>query len=96
MRFSITAVLAFAATAFAQIAQDPDFDSIYAPDKSEKVPAGSTYEIKWNLGSKKAGKVSITILGGDDPASLVPKDPIASASSYPQPIPFKSINHVVR
>lgn len=87
MRFSFTALLALAATAIAQVAQDPNFDDIKSPSMGEKVPAGSTYEIKWLLRSKKTGTVTIQVLGGNDGASLVPKDTIASQSPSPFPSP---------
>lgn len=78
MRFfaSASAILAIATSALAQTA---DFDPVYTPKKGEVVPAGSTYEVTWSAPAKyKDGKISISLIGGADPNSLVPLSDIAS------------------
>lgn len=76
MRFStISAALAFAASA---IAQTPDFNPIYTPEKGEEVTAGQTFEVTWQAPPKyKDETVSISLIGGADPASLVPISDVA-------------------
>lgn len=62
MRFSIAAVLAFAASTLAQTA---DFDPIYSPKQDETIAAGSTYTITWDAPAKYAdGTISISLIGG--------------------------------
>lgn len=62
MRFSAAAVLAFAATA---LAQTPDFDPIYTPEKDETVAAGSPFTVTWDAPAKyAAGTISIELIGG--------------------------------
>ncbi|QPH01181.1 hypothetical protein C2857_005380 [Epichloe festucae Fl1] len=62
MRFSVAAVLAFVASAFAQT---PDFDPIYTPKKDEIVPAGSSFTLTWDAPAKyTAGTISIELIGG--------------------------------
>lgn len=62
MRFSITSVLAFAATALAQAA---DFDPIFTPVSGENVPAGAPYTVTWKAPAKyAAGTIKIELIGG--------------------------------
>lgn len=76
MKFSVAAVLAFAATAFAQTA---DFDPIFTPASGEVVPAGQTFKITWQAPAKYAGqKISISLIGGATQATQVPLQDIAS------------------
>ncbi|KND94943.1 hypothetical protein TOPH_00211 [Tolypocladium ophioglossoides CBS 100239] len=87
MRFSlsVTAVLAMAASAFAQTA---DFDPIFTPTPNEVVPAGSTFTITWEAPAKYAGDtISIHLIGGATQGQQVPLLDIAagvknSAKSY--------------
>ncbi|KAI1426508.1 Ser-Thr-rich glycosyl-phosphatidyl-inositol-anchored membrane family-domain-containing protein [Xylaria sp. FL1777] len=72
----IASVLAFAASAFAQDAT-PGYAVVSAPGKGEIVPAGKTYTIKWSAG-KFTGPATISLMGGNDPTTLVVLDPIAS------------------
>jgi hypothetical protein len=69
MRFSVSAVLAFAATA---LAVDPTvgFNAITKPTEGEQVPAGSTYQIVWSPSAANPGPVTIGLLGGVDPGHL--------------------------
>ncbi|KAI0842827.1 Ser-Thr-rich glycosyl-phosphatidyl-inositol-anchored membrane family-domain-containing protein [Hypoxylon sp. FL0890] len=67
MRSTIFAsALAFAASALAQTA---GFAVMTSPTDGEKVPSGQTFTIKWEAG-EYTGPVSITLLGGDTPATL--------------------------
>merc|ERR1712169_152214 len=87
MRFfaSVSAALAFAASAIAQTA---DFNPIYTPTEGAEVPAGSTFEITWQAPAKyKDQTVSISLIGGASQGTLVPIADIAggiqnSAESY--------------
>ncbi|PNY25702.1 Uncharacterized protein TCAP_04361 [Tolypocladium capitatum] len=87
MRFglSATALLAMAASAFAQTA---DFDPIFTPKANEVIPAGSTYVVTWEAPAKYAADtVSIHLIGGDSQDKQVPLLDIAagvknSALSY--------------
>ncbi|CAH0049713.1 unnamed protein product [Clonostachys solani] len=87
MRFfsAAAAVLAFAASAFAQTA---DFDPIYAPLEGTVVPAGQPFKITWSAPAKyQSGTISISLIGGADANTLVPIGTIAtgvqnSALSY--------------
>jgi len=76
MRFSITAVFAFAA---AVMAQNPTegFDVITKPTEGEKVPAGSTYDIVWEPSAAHPGSITIGLLGGASPQTLSVVDTIA-------------------
>lgn len=59
---SCAAVLAFAASAFAQTA---DFDPIWTPTNGQEVVAGTTLSITWQAPPKYAGeKISIHLIGG--------------------------------
>jgi hypothetical protein len=80
MRFSVSAVLAFAATALAA-AGDPTagFNAITKPTEGEQVPAGSTYEIVWSPSAANPGPVTIGLLGGADPGHLSVVATIAKA-----------------
>lgn len=85
MRFnlSVTAVLAMAASAFAQTA---DFDPIYTPKSDEVVPAGSTYTVTWDAPAKYADDtVSIHLIGGASQNAQVPLLDIASKFHAPHP-----------
>lgn len=77
MRFSIAAVLAFAASA---LAVDPTdgFNVITKPTKGEEVPAGSTYEIVWSPDASHPGAITIGLLGGAKPNLLDVVGTIAS------------------
>ncbi|KAK6065798.1 hypothetical protein SCUP515_11024 [Seiridium cupressi] len=70
MRFTISAaLLAFAATAFAQT---DGFDAMTAPLKDEEVPAGTTYSIKWQPTDAYDGStVTLSLLGGDTASTLL-------------------------
>lgn len=77
MKFFSTAaaVLAFAASAFAQTA---DFDPIYTPSNGEVVPAGKTYKITWSAPAKYASEsISIHLIGGATQNTQVPLQDIA-------------------
>jgi hypothetical protein len=76
MRFSITALFAFAA---AVVAQNPTegFDVITKPTQGEKVPAGSTYDIVWQPSAAHPGSITIGLLGGASPQTLTVVDTIA-------------------
>ncbi|EFY90827.1 hypothetical protein J3459_004036 [Metarhizium acridum] len=76
MRFSVAAVLAFAATAFAQAA---DFDPIYTPKSGETIVAGSPYTITWDAPAKYLdGTVKIELIGGATQNTQVKLADIAS------------------
>lgn len=79
MRFAVSAaaILAFVSSA---LAQNPtaDFDSVSKPEKNENVAAGSTYVVTWTAPAKYSGKVSISLLGGNDPSTLQVVDTVAS------------------
>lgn len=77
MRFAVSAaaILAFVSSALAQTA---DFDSVSKPEKNEEVAAGSTYVVTWTAPAKYSGKVSISLLGGNDPSTLQVVDTVAS------------------
>ncbi|KAK3336888.1 Ser-Thr-rich glycosyl-phosphatidyl-inositol-anchored membrane family-domain-containing protein [Cercophora scortea] len=62
MRYSIAAVVAFASVALAQSIEG--FDAILKPTKGDSVPAGKTYEIKWETSELYPGTVTIDLLGG--------------------------------
>ncbi|KAF2967425.1 hypothetical protein GQX73_g6136 [Xylaria multiplex] len=69
-------VLAFAASAIAQDAT-PGYAVVSAPGKGETVPSGKTYTIQWSAG-KFSGPATISLMGGNDPTTLVILDPIAT------------------
>jgi hypothetical protein len=80
MRFalSVAALLAIASSAIAQTA---DFLPLTKPTSGEKVPAGSTYLVEWTIPTNPkyvAGTVTIGLIGGNDPKTLVPLGDIAS------------------
>ncbi|PKS10578.1 hypothetical protein jhhlp_002332 [Lomentospora prolificans] len=80
MQFTISAaaLLAFVSTALAQTA---NFDVIRAPTEDEIVPAGKTYTITWDAAPATYDDQTVTIvlLGGSSPGSLVPADePVAA------------------
>ncbi|KAK5990556.1 hypothetical protein PT974_08825 [Cladobotryum mycophilum] len=76
MRFSLTAVLALAASAFAQTA---DFDPIFTPTANQEVAAGSVLTITWEAPAKyAAGTVSIELIGGKTQNTQVPLQVIAT------------------
>ncbi|KAK9773695.1 hypothetical protein AB5N19_05438 [Seiridium cardinale] len=86
MRFTISAaLLAFAATAFAQT---DGFDAMTAPLKDEEVSAGTTYSIKWQpTDAYDDSTVTLSLLGGDSPSTLLDLGAFAegvdnSAGSY--------------
>lgn len=89
MRFSITATLfALASSVLAEDSpRNPTagFDAIMKPAQSEKVPAGSTYDVIWdyNAGNPSwAGTITLSLLGGDNPATLSVLNVIASEFSW--------------
>ena len=69
MRFTMSAA-AFAAFITAVLAQTADFDAITKPTKDEKIPAGSTYQVEWQVSAQYLGPVTLSLLGGADPGSL--------------------------
>lgn len=80
MRFTLTALVALAATAFAQ---NPDFNPVTKPLKDEVLTAGSTYTIEWQPPVRTAAKyadaiVNIRLIGGATQETQVPLDTIAS------------------
>ncbi|KAI1412575.1 Ser-Thr-rich glycosyl-phosphatidyl-inositol-anchored membrane family-domain-containing protein [Hypoxylon sp. FL1857] len=75
MRSTIFAsALAFAASALAQTA---GFAVLTSPTEGEKVPSGKTFTIKWEAG-KYTGPVTIALLGGATPTTLVPGPVLAT------------------
>ncbi|KAK1830332.1 Ser-Thr-rich glycosyl-phosphatidyl-inositol-anchored membrane family-domain-containing protein [Podospora conica] len=75
MRFSVATVLALATAVFAQT---EGFNVITKPTDSEKVPAGSTYEVVWQPGPDKfAGPVTIALVGGATQQTLSTIDTLA-------------------
>ena len=74
MQFTTAALLAFAATATAQIA---GFDVFSQPPNGTTIPAGSTYDIEW-APAGVTGTVTITLLGGADGQHLQILNNIAS------------------
>ncbi|KAE8447490.1 hypothetical protein EG329_010763 [Mollisiaceae sp. DMI_Dod_QoI] len=76
MRFStISAILAFAASTYAQTA---GFDAITAPTQDQNVAAGSTLDIIWEPSANYTGTVTITLLEGATPSTLE-KGPVIKA-----------------
>ncbi|KAK2591133.1 hypothetical protein QQS21_011171 [Conoideocrella luteorostrata] len=78
MRFSVAAVLAFAATA---LAQEPthDFDPVSKPAMNEVITAGKTFTITWDAIAKYAdGTISIELIGGATQPTQQHVDNIAS------------------
>jgi uncharacterized protein (DUF697 family) len=78
MQFTIAAaVLALASSVFAQ---DPtkNFTPITKPLEGEVVAAGSTYTITWQ--DTTGAPITISLLGGKEPALLVPISTIACKS----------------
>jgi hypothetical protein len=71
MRFTIaSAVVAFAASA---LAQTEGFDAINIPEENQVIPAGSTFEVKWDApATYLTGTISISLIGGADQGSLQP------------------------
>jgi hypothetical protein len=74
MRFSFASVVAFAT---AVLAQTEGFHPLVKPAEGEVVPAGSTYEIVWQPDATNPGSVSIDLLGGGSPSTLLVLDTIA-------------------
>lgn len=77
MRFTATAsaVMAFAASA---LAQTEGFNPINTPAKDAVLPAGSTFEVTWDVPDEyRDDSVSISLIGGDNPKTLVPVTDIA-------------------
>jgi hypothetical protein len=72
--------LAFAASALAQV---EGFAVMTAPARGEVVPAGETYTIVWSAGTY-TGPVSVAILAGATPETLVLGEPIASGIDVAQ------------
>ena len=60
------------------VAQTPGFDVISSPTAGQVIPAGSSFEIKWDPNGL-AGFVSITLIEGPTAASLV-KGPVIACS----------------
>ncbi|GAP90394.1 putative gpi anchored serine-threonine rich protein [Rosellinia necatrix] len=69
-------LLAFAASALAQDAT-PGYAVVSAPGNGETVPSGKTYTIQWSAG-QFSGPATISLMGGNDPTTLVVLDPIAT------------------
>lgn len=79
MQFTIpaTAFMAFVSGVLAQVA---GFDTITKPEKGEVVAAGETFTIVWEAAPAEYDDetVSIILLAGDSPTTLVPgEEPIA-------------------
>ncbi|KAI0396661.1 Ser-Thr-rich glycosyl-phosphatidyl-inositol-anchored membrane family-domain-containing protein [Xylariaceae sp. FL0594] len=72
----IASVLAFAATAFAADPTD-GYAVVVSPIKGQEVPAGKTFNIKWQAGTY-SGPADISLLAGVDPAHLQVVDSIAN------------------
>ncbi len=68
------------ALASSALAQTPNFDSISKPTKDENVPAGATYTIVWQPSDAYNGTVTISLLGGSGPGTLLAEGPIKSES----------------
>lgn len=71
MQFSAAAVLAFVASAVAQLKTsdeaNPLFNPIYAPAENEEVTAGTTTKIEWTTPEQFADvKVTIELIGGKE------------------------------
>jgi hypothetical protein len=79
MRFAVTAATLFA-LATSVFAQTADFDALRKPEANEKVPAGQSYEVTWDIGNEKytTGNVKIHLIGGETQQTLVPLMDIAS------------------
>jgi len=77
MRFTISAA-AFAAFITTVLAQTPDFAAVNKPLKDEKIPAGSTYVVEWSGGEQYLGPVTLSLLGGATPGTLVPLGTLGS------------------
>ncbi|KAG9257926.1 Ser-Thr-rich glycosyl-phosphatidyl-inositol-anchored membrane family-domain-containing protein [Emericellopsis atlantica] len=76
MRFSASAVLAFAASV---LAQTPGFDPIYTPGLNQEVPAGKTFEITWQATDPyKDANIKISLIGGASQGTQQPIKDIAS------------------
>lgn len=78
MRFfsAAAAVLAFAASAFAQTA---DFDPVYSPAEGTVVQAGQPFKVTWSAPAKyQSGTISISLIGGADANTLVPIGTLAT------------------
>ncbi|KAF7559160.1 hypothetical protein G7046_g4996 [Stylonectria norvegica] len=88
--FSAAALLAFAASAFAQTA---DFDPIYTPTSGEVVQAGASFQITWKAPAKYQGEtIAISLIGGATQNTQVPLLNIASgvdngANTYTWSVP---------
>ena len=84
MRFTITsAIVAFAASA---LAQTEGFDAINIPEENQVIPAGSTFEVKWDApATYLTGTISISLIGGADQGSLQPIAEIDSKSQLYAP-----------
>lgn len=81
MRFSVaSALFALVSSAVAQTGEpDAAFNIVNAPAQDQEVSTGSTFTVKWTLGSKAgSGKVKLILVGGKDFATLQPKGTIAS------------------
>ncbi|TWU77117.1 hypothetical protein ED733_008262 [Metarhizium rileyi] len=77
MRVSAATVLAFAATAIAQLA---NFDVVSNPGLGESVPAGSTYTIRWqnSVAEYNGETIKIELLGGPSNITLSPIGEVAT------------------
>ncbi|CAH0016196.1 unnamed protein product [Clonostachys rhizophaga] len=78
MRFfsAAAAVLAFAASAFAQT---PDFDPVYTPAEGTVVQAGQPFKVTWSAPAKyQGGSIKIHLIGGNDANTLVKIGDLAS------------------
>jgi hypothetical protein len=78
-RFTVAA--AIMALASMVSAQTPGFDAIIKPDNGEKVPAGTTYTIKWTAAPTYTGKVTLGLIGGQTQGTQTPLYTIGSADN---------------
>jgi len=80
MQFTMSAA-AFAAFVSAVLAQTADFDPITKPLKDEKVAAGSTYQVEWQVATQYLGPVTVSLLGGATPGTLQPLGSLGTADN---------------
>lgn len=79
MRFSLAAVVAMAASV---LAQDPNFNPIYKPERNERLAAGQEYTITWETGSYPDEIINIYLIGGASTDVLTRVSTIASKSLH--------------
>jgi hypothetical protein len=70
MRYSFisAAILALSSSVFAQTS---GFDAISSPTSNQNVPAGTSLDIVWQPSTNYTGTVTITLLEGSTPSTLV-------------------------